>query len=78
MAIQYSNNNATAQCLACFDLQGNGDLLALQCLQRNIHCFVSKIHCLTNQNKPDNGQWHRVSQSTVWPFVFYLLEIFLY
>ncbi len=23
--------------------------------------FASKIRCLTNQNKPDNGQRHRVS-----------------
>ena len=38
------------------------------CLQDNFYkmqsklcCLVSKIHCLTNQNKPDNGQSHRVS-----------------
>ncbi len=25
-------------------------------------CLMSKSHCLANQNKPDSGQWHRVSQ----------------
>ena len=25
----------------------------------------SKIHCLANQNKPDNGQWHRVSRRVI-------------
>ncbi len=28
----------------------------------NLHCIMSKIHCLANRNKPDNGQRHRVSQ----------------
>ena len=26
-----------------------------------LHCLVSKIYCVTNQNKPDNRKWHRVS-----------------
>ncbi len=27
-----------------------------------LRCLMSKIHCLANRNKPDNGQRHRVSQ----------------
>ncbi len=36
---------AIAHHQACFDMQGNGDLLH----------NVSKIHCLANENKPDKG-----------------------
>ncbi len=30
-----------------------------------INCLVSKIHCLANQNKPYNGQRHRVSHHVI-------------
>ena len=60
-----------AHCHACFDLYGNGFLLTrqwsllsilltLDCgLNFNVYKMASKLHCLTNQDKPDNGQWHR-------------------
>ena len=40
------------------NLQGNG--FAYKMLSK-LHCLVSRIRGLTNQNKPDNGQRHRVS-----------------
>ena len=67
-----------AHCHACFDLYGNGFLLTrqwsllsilltLDCgLNFNVYKMASKLHCLTNQDKPDNGQWHtRAAQNLV-------------
>ena len=41
------------------------EICLLFCIHKvlsKLRCLVSKIHCLANQNKPDNGQRNRVSQ----------------
>ncbi len=40
----------------------NRNAISQKSMLSKTHCLGSKIHCLTNQSKPDNGQWHRVSR----------------
>ncbi len=64
--ISFTHNGiayAVVHCLACFDLQGNGF-----CSQANgvfqswmFTKYQAVLRCLAHQNKPDNGQWNRVS-----------------
>ncbi len=58
------NRIALASVRSSFSVRSHGWTTLLT---RQLHCLVRKIHCLSNQNKPDNGQWHMVSHTLFLP-----------